>query len=84
MWDYFDCQAGSDMTIEKFFNMDKIDMNQIIVNNKFRSLKHVLFHDFGLPLYADEMTVENKIKEIDEKFDFIMILEEFVSDIVHI
>ena len=45
-------------------------------------LKHVLFHEFGLPLDATEEMVDQKIQEIDQTFDLVMIVEHFDESMV--
>ena len=45
-------------------------------------MKHVLFQSFGLNIDANQTLIENKIQEIEENFDLVMIQEEFETSII--
>ena len=69
------------VSIEEFFNLShRIDPR--LVSNKWFSLKHVLFQSFGLNIDANQTMIENKIQEIEDNFDLVMITEEFETSII--
>ena len=81
MWDFFQEGKERGMTIDEFFKLDLKSKDIKFIGYEY-SLKHVLLYDFGFPSDATEEMVDQKIQEIDEMFDFIMIVEYFDESVV--
>ena len=87
LWTYFDCSShlklilGWNVSIDEFFNISHRIDPKLVTNQRF-SLKHVLFHSFGLHIYANQTMIESKIQEIEDKFDLVMIMEEFETSLI--
>ena len=84
MWDYFrlsDRYTKNKMSIDEFFKQNFNPKDVRIRFNEF-SIKHVLLHEFGLPLDATEEMVDQKIQDIDQTFDLVMIFEHFDESMV--
>ena len=84
MWDYYQIDKQymrTNISIDDFFKQPLNPKVMAIKNNEY-SLKHVLFHEFGLPLDATEEMVDQKIQEIDQTFDLVMIVEHFDDSMV--
>ena len=82
MWDYYELDKmffKRKMTISEFFRMDSRPKEVTVPEF---SLKHVLLHDFGLPLMASDQIVQDKIEEIEQTFDLVMIVEHFDASMV--
>ena len=82
MWDYYQLDKQffkRKMNISEFFRLN-IRPNDVTMPEI--SLKHVLLHDFGLPLKASEQMVQQKIEEMERTFDLVMIVEHFDSSMV--
>ena len=69
------------ISIDDFFKLN-LNPKFIQVHHNEFSLKHVLLHEFGLPLGATDEMVDKKIKEIDETFDLVMVVEHFDKSMV--
>lgn len=87
LWTYENCSKhfqsvfGKMPSIDEFIEMsDKLDPR--LVNFPRFSLKHVLFQDFGLPVFANQSMIKAKIQEIEDNFDLVMIMEDFETSIV--
>ena len=83
MWDYYNLDQmffKHNLSISEFFNKKNLPPQDVTVPEI--SLKHVLLHDFGLPLETNEEMVEGKIREIEETFDLVMIVEHFDASMV--
>ena len=82
MWDYYNLDQmffNHNLSISEFFNK-KILPQDVTVPEI--SLKHVLLHDFGVPLKTNEEMIDKKIREIEETFDLVMIVEHFDASMV--
>ena len=67
------------LSISEFFNKKNLPQDVTVPEI---SLKHVLLHDFGVPLKTNEEMIEKKIREIEETFDLVMIVEHFDASMV--
>ena len=83
MWDYYNLDQmffKHNLSISEFFNKKNLPPQDVTVPEI--SLKHVLLHDFGLPLETNEEMIEEKIREIEKTFDLVMIVEHFDASMV--
>ena len=83
MWDYYHLDHmffKKKMNISEFLNLKNLLPQHVTVPEI--SLKHVLLHDFGVPFWATEEMIEKKIREIEETFDLVMIVEHFDASMV--
>ena len=69
------------MTLEEFAMLD--DKPNVIMWAHL-NFRDITLFDFGLPVKAndDKVTVQSKIKEIEETFDLVMIVEHFDESMV--
>ena len=67
------------LSISEFFNKKNLPQDVTVPEI---SLKHVLLHDFGVPLKTNEEMIDKKIREIEETFDLVMIVEHFDASMV--
>ena len=80
MWDYYNLDQmffNHNLSISEFFNKKNLPQDVTVPEI---SLKHVLLHDFGVPLKTNEEMIDKKIREIEETFDLVMIVEHFDSE----
>ena len=83
MWDYYNLDQmffKHNLSISEFFNKKNLPPQDVTVPEI--SLKHVLLHDFGVPLKTNEEMIDKKIREIEETFDLVMIVEHFDASMV--
>ena len=82
MWDYYNLDQmffNHNLSISEFFNKKNLPQDVTVPEI---SLKHVLLHDFGVPLKTNEEMIDKKIREIEETFDLVMIVEHFDASMV--
>ena len=86
-WDYFNYGEYYNMTLQQFSQAIDTSMGkqEIKIKHPFaRYLHHGLLCDFGIPeqKLKDKKFIDEKISEIDDNFDLILIQERFDDSII--